>query len=66
MQRLTRWQLGESIIQRCREGEFRKKGLEMGIATEDEFEQMAVDWGKWIDAEDGSLGLVNGELIIKK
>lgn len=57
---------GGSLAARCQDGEFRKKGLEMGIATAEEFEEMAAAWGEWVGTEDGSLGIMNGELIIRK
>lgn len=38
----------------------------MGIATEGDFEEMAVAWEEWMKADDGSLGIVNGEILIQK
>lgn len=58
--------VGESSAERCRDGESRKRNIALGLATEEEYEKMATAWEQWIAAEDGSLGIMNGELIIRK
>lgn len=54
------------MIQRLRDGPMRSRALELGIATEDELDQMVKGWEEWIVTDDATLGLMNGEVIVKK
>lgn len=54
------------MAERVRTGEMRKKALEEKVATEAELDAMAEAWDEWIAAEDGCLGCLNGEILIKK
>ncbi|KAF4981273.1 hypothetical protein FZEAL_2899 [Fusarium zealandicum] len=55
-----------SMRERLISGQMRGKSLELGIATENELDEMAEAWEKWDDAEDATLGIMNGELLINK
>lgn len=44
----------------------RNKAIEMGNATGDELDEMANAWEEWIETEDASLGIMNGEALITK
>jgi hypothetical protein len=57
---------GEAMIERLRTGQMRSKGIELGITTEEKIEEMIKAWQEWIETEDATLGIVNGEIIIKK
>ncbi|KAK3946722.1 S-adenosyl-L-methionine-dependent methyltransferase [Pseudoneurospora amorphoporcata] len=60
-----RW-WGEAMIERLRTGWMRKKGIEMGLTTEEGVEEMVSGWREWMSREDATLGIVNGEVIVKK
>ncbi|KAH6617549.1 S-adenosyl-L-methionine-dependent methyltransferase [Chaetomium tenue] len=57
---------GESMISRLQSGQMRDKGLEMGITTVEDIEDMIKAWREWIETEGATLGLMNGEVIVKK
>lgn len=58
---------GGSMRDRLRSGGMRKTVLEQNLGwTEKDMDDMADAWQKWIDAEDGVWGLMNGEVIITK
>ena len=56
---------GGTMADRCMNGNTRKKALEAGIATEDEMQEMAQAWKKWMDAEDGWFGCMHGEVLVR-
>ncbi|KAK0355214.1 hypothetical protein LTR02_006580 [Friedmanniomyces endolithicus] len=57
---------GDTMVERCRRGGGREKALEMGIATEADFESMAEAWAEWQAAEDACHGMMHGEILIRK
>ncbi|CCC11148.1 hypothetical protein SMACR_03852 [Sordaria macrospora] len=57
---------GESMIERLRTGQMRQKGIELGLTTEEGVEEMVEGWKRWIEREDAMLGIVNGEVIVRK
>ncbi|KAK0304273.1 hypothetical protein LTR54_017004 [Friedmanniomyces endolithicus] len=57
---------GDTMAERCRRGGGRDKALEMGIATEADFESMAEAWAEWQAAEDACHGMMHGEILIRK
>ena len=57
---------GEAMIGRLRTGQMRDQGLELGITTEEGIEEMIKGWEEWIEAGDATLGIMNGEVIVKK
>lgn len=52
------------MLERLRTGRERTQSIEMGIATEKDMDVMLEDWGKWMDADDATLGIVNGQAIV--
>ena len=44
----------------------REKAIEMGNATGEEIDEMAKAWEEWMDTDDASLGIMNGEALITK
>ncbi|SPQ26431.1 e0457765-177d-4f87-a10c-ad29bd81645c [Thermothielavioides terrestris] len=57
---------GEAMIGRLKEGPMRSKALETGLATEEEIEEMVKAWEEWIRTDSATLGIMNGEVVIKK
>ncbi|KAF5018233.1 hypothetical protein F66182_9796 [Fusarium sp. NRRL 66182] len=57
---------GLAMKDRLLGGFMRDKSVEMGIATEAELDDMAKAWEQWIETDDASLGIMNGELLITK
>ncbi|EMR67608.1 putative methylase involved in ubiquinone menaquinone biosynthesis protein [Eutypa lata UCREL1] len=56
-----------SMAERIRHGEMRKKGVEIGLITnDDQVEEMASAWQEWAQRDDASLGMMHGEIIIQK
>jgi hypothetical protein len=54
------------MIERLRTGQMREKGIEMGLTTEEGIEEMIKAWEEWIETDDATLGIMNGEVIVKK
>jgi len=55
---------GGTMVDRCQSGSTREKAIELGIASEVQLEEMAEGWEKWIQAEDGWFGCLQGEAIL--
>lgn len=54
------------MIERLRTGQMRNKGLELGITTEKDIEEMVRGWQEWIETRDATLAIMNGEVIVTK
>jgi hypothetical protein len=54
------------MAERVRGGRLRKAGLESGLATESDLEEMAKDWEEWAGRDDANLGMLHGEILIQK
>ncbi|KAK4034484.1 S-adenosyl-L-methionine-dependent methyltransferase [Parachaetomium inaequale] len=57
---------GEAMVERLRTGQMREKGIELGLTTEEGIEEMIKAWEGWIETDDATLGIMNGEVIVKK
>ncbi|KAL2128195.1 hypothetical protein VTI74DRAFT_9531 [Chaetomium olivicolor] len=57
---------GNAMIERLRSGQMREKGMELGLTTEEGVEEMIKAWEEWIETPDATLGIMNGEVIVKK
>ncbi len=44
---------------------FAEQALDHGLATRDELEQVAAAWLRWAASDDGWLGMLHGELVIR-
>ena len=44
----------------------RKQALEMGLVTEADLDDIVKDWNEWIATEDGCLGCLQGEILVRK
>ncbi|KAI5457068.1 S-adenosyl-L-methionine-dependent methyltransferase [Mariannaea sp. PMI_226] len=56
----------DAMSQRLRDGQMRSKAIELGIATEDEIEEMIKAWDEWSRTDDATLGIMNGEALVTK
>ena len=56
---------GSSWAGRATASSFAEQALAHGLATRDELEQVAAAWLRWAAADDGWLGMLHGELLIR-
>ncbi|KAG6031636.1 hypothetical protein E4U41_007488 [Claviceps citrina] len=56
----------EAMIERLRAGQMRTKAMELGLATEEDMDDMIEAWREWKRADDAVFGLMNGEAIVCK
>jgi hypothetical protein len=47
-------------------GRIRERGLESELVTENDLEEMARAWGEWVDKEDATLAMIQGEILIQR
>ncbi|KAK3897061.1 methyltransferase [Staphylotrichum tortipilum] len=57
---------GIAMVERLREGQVRGKGIELGLVTEEGVEEMVKAWEEWMGREEAVLGIVNGEVVVRK
>ncbi|KAF4966530.1 hypothetical protein FSARC_5772 [Fusarium sarcochroum] len=57
---------GMAMKERSLAGFAREKSIELGLATGDELDDMAKAWEQWVETDDASLGIMNGEALITK
>lgn len=57
---------GKSMGERAVNGEMKKKALAAGIIKEGEAEEMGAAWDEWMNNEEATFGLVNGEILVFK
>jgi SAM-dependent methyltransferase len=56
---------GETLADRCVNGNAPKKAVESGICTREDQQRMAEAWLKWMNAKDGWFGCMHGEVVIR-
>jgi 2-polyprenyl-3-methyl-5-hydroxy-6-metoxy-1,4-benzoquinol methylase len=56
---------GNSWAGRATASSFAEQALAYGLATPDELEDIAAAWRRWRDADDGWVGMLHGELLIR-
>jgi ubiquinone/menaquinone biosynthesis C-methylase UbiE len=56
---------GSSWAGRATASSFAEQALAHGLATHEELEQVAAAWLRWAAADDGWLGMLHGELLIR-
>ncbi len=54
------------MINRLKDGQMRPKALEMGIAVQQDFDEMIEGWEEWMETEDAMLAMINGTAIITR
>jgi hypothetical protein len=59
-----RW-WGGSWAGRATGSAFAEQAVAYGLATAGELEQLAAAWLEWADADDGWLGMLHGELLVR-
>ena len=53
------------MSERLKTGGMRKIAIQNGLATEEDIEGMIKSWEEWQGREEASLGMMNGEIIIR-
>ena len=56
---------GDSWAGRATASSFAEQAVAYGLATPAELEEIAAAWRRWRDADDGWLGMLHGELLIR-
>jgi SAM-dependent methyltransferase len=56
---------GNSWAGRATTSSFAEQAMDYGLATAAELEEIAAAWLRWRDADDGWLGMMHGELLIR-
>jgi hypothetical protein len=56
---------GNSWARRATASAFAEQAVAYGLATTDELAEIADAWRRWRDADDGWLGMLHGELLIR-
>ena len=56
---------GDSWAGRATSSAFAEQAVAYGLATPAELEEIAAAWLRWRDADDGWLGMLHGELLIR-
>ena len=56
---------GNSWAGRATASAFAEQALEYGLATQDELAEIAAAWLRWAASDDGWLGMLHGELLIR-
>lgn len=54
------------MVERILSGRIGKAGLESGLTTESDLEEMAKAWEEWEKRDDANVGMLHGEVIIQK
>ena len=58
--------LAQGLCDQLRGGGLREKALKFDLATENDFEEMAVAWEEWAKRDDASLAMLHGEILVQK
>jgi len=51
---------------RIRSGGMSQKAVDLGLATDADFEQMARDWEAWAEKEESIYASMHGEILVRK
>ncbi|KAK7739672.1 hypothetical protein SLS53_005639 [Cytospora paraplurivora] len=56
----------QAMVLELRGGRLREVGLDAKFATEEDLEEMATAWEEWAENEDAILGMMHGEILVRK
>ncbi|KAE8452250.1 hypothetical protein EG329_000950 [Mollisiaceae sp. DMI_Dod_QoI] len=56
----------QGLCDQLRGGGLREKALKFSLGTEDDFEEMAKAWEEWAKRDDGTLAMLQGEILVEK
>jgi hypothetical protein len=54
------------MVKEINGGRYREGGLQSGLATAQDFEDMAKAWEEWTEQDSSSLAMIQGQIIIQK
>lgn len=54
------------MIESVSAGRVRNRGLDSGLVTENDLEEIGKAWEEWRDRDDSNLGMMHGEVLILK
>lgn len=57
---------GQSMADRIKHGQMRQKAVEFGIMKDEEAEGMYNAWIEWKNSDEGTMGMMNGEILAFK
>jgi len=63
---LTMTVLAQAMVERVQGGRMRDRGIESGLVTEIELEEMVDAWKEWVEKDEATLGMMQGEILIQK
>lgn len=58
--------VAQGMVDALSKGRLRSVGLGSGLATEDDLKEMAAAWEEWASADGAILGMLHGEILIRK
>jgi hypothetical protein len=58
--------IAKALSGELRAGFLRDKAIKLGLGTEEDVMSMADAWEEWAKVDDGSLAMINGEIVIQK
>jgi hypothetical protein len=56
----------DGIVNIIRGGRIREGGLKSELVTENDLEEMARAWEEWVEKDDATLAMIQGEILIQK
>lgn len=54
------------MVDQLRQGQLRSIGLSTKLTTDEDLDEMAAAWEKWAQTEGAILGMMHGEILIRK
>lgn len=58
--------VAQGMVDALTKGRLRSVGLSSKLATEDDLQEMAAAWEEWASADGAILGMLHGEILIRK
>lgn len=56
----------QGMLDAMQHGRLRSVGLQAKLVTEDDLEEMIGAWKEWLKADGAILGMMHGEILIRK
>lgn len=58
--------VAQGMVDALSKGRLRSVGLSSGLATEGDLQEMVAAWEEWAGADGAILGMLHGEILIRK